>query len=127
MAGFLNWTDYFGDAFKRVNRTVGVDEKLVVYAPDYMRNLTKLIEAHLGNATLRRDLENYMAWQLVKSLRNALSKKYQDAGKYYILFRCWNRLLNAAISNIVYFLLSHSLCPPRQEFRESLGWQGDAP
>ena len=29
----------------------------------------------------RQTLDNYMNWQLVKGMRGALSKKYQDAGK----------------------------------------------
>ena len=81
VAGFINWTNYFGDAFKRVNRTISDDEKIIVYAPDYMHNLTRLIQAHLNDSVLQRDLENYMTWQLVKSLRNSLSKKYRDAGR----------------------------------------------
>ena len=89
MAGFLNWTDYFGSAFKRIDRAVGDDENIVVYAPEYMHNLTQLIQTHLNDTTLKRDLENYITWQLVKMLRNALSKKYQDAGTYVVRICKW--------------------------------------
>lgn len=42
-APFINWRDHFEDAFRLVNRKVSEKEKVVVYAPGFLRNLTLLI------------------------------------------------------------------------------------
>lgn len=43
LAPFINWRDHFEDAFRLVNRKVSEKEKVVVYAPTYLKNLTLLI------------------------------------------------------------------------------------
>ncbi len=42
-APFINWRDHFEDAFRLVNRKISEKEKVVVYAPKFLRNLTPLI------------------------------------------------------------------------------------
>jgi neprilysin len=42
-APFINWREHFEDAFRLVNRKISDKEKVVVYAPTYLKNLTKLI------------------------------------------------------------------------------------
>ena len=43
LAPFINWRDHFEDAFRLVNRKISEKEKVVVYAPTYLKNLTLLI------------------------------------------------------------------------------------
>lgn len=43
-APFINWREHFEDAFRLVNRKISDKEKVVVYAPTYLKNLTKLIK-----------------------------------------------------------------------------------
>lgn len=43
LAPFINWREHFEDAFRLVNRKIGEKEKVVVYAPTYLKNLTLLI------------------------------------------------------------------------------------
>ena len=44
----IDWVSYFGYAFQQINRKVTEDEAIVVYSPDYMTNLSVLIEQHLS-------------------------------------------------------------------------------
>jgi endothelin-converting enzyme len=43
LAPFINWRDHFDDAFRVANRKITEKEKVVVYAPTYLKNLTLLI------------------------------------------------------------------------------------
>lgn len=46
----MSWIDYFSDALRLVSKKITDKEKVVVYAPDYLRNLTKLVKEY--NSTL---------------------------------------------------------------------------
>ncbi|XP_046673742.1 endothelin-converting enzyme homolog isoform X3 [Homalodisca vitripennis] len=81
IAPFMSWKDYFSDALRLVNKKITDKEKVVVYAPDYLRNLTIIIREY--NATLegKTILNNYLVWQTVRSLTACLSKPFRDAYK----------------------------------------------
>lgn len=81
LADFMDWTTYFANAFIRIDRAVGNDTEVVVYAHDYLASLADLIKEYQVTAKGRRTLDNYMKWHLVKSMRNTMSKPYRDAGK----------------------------------------------
>jgi membrane metallo-endopeptidase-like protein 1 len=44
IAPFINWQSHFEDAFRLVGRKIPEKEKVVVYAPTFLKNLTPLIE-----------------------------------------------------------------------------------
>ncbi|KAL4712581.1 hypothetical protein ACJJTC_007597 [Scirpophaga incertulas] len=81
VAPFLNWTMFFNSAFKVVNRTISDQERIVVYAPDYFKNLTKLVTKYEKTDDGRRTLSSYMMWQVSRSLSTYLSKPFRDATK----------------------------------------------
>lgn len=43
----MSWRDYFANAMKRINRSVTNDEKVVVYAPEYLEKLTAIVDEHM--------------------------------------------------------------------------------
>ena len=43
LAPFLNWTAYFDSALVQINSSIGANESLVLYSPDYLANLSRLI------------------------------------------------------------------------------------
>lgn len=43
LAPFLNWTAHFDDAMKMVGQRVTDEEVVVVYAPDFLKNLSDII------------------------------------------------------------------------------------
>jgi neprilysin len=43
IAPFINWREHFEDAFRLVNRKISEKEKVVIFAPTYLKNLTPLI------------------------------------------------------------------------------------
>ena len=46
LAPFLNWTEYFDYAFHQINVTIGEEEPIVIYTPDYLSNLSSLIQEY---------------------------------------------------------------------------------
>ncbi|CAF4895993.1 unnamed protein product [Pieris macdunnoughi] len=80
-APFLNWSMFFNDAFKLVNRTIYDDERIVVYAPEYFRNLTRVLRKFSKSEEDQRTLTSYMMWQVSRSLSSYLSKPFRDASK----------------------------------------------
>ncbi|XP_050671750.1 endothelin-converting enzyme homolog isoform X2 [Leptidea sinapis] len=80
-APFLNWSMFFNDAFKLVNRTIPDDERIVVYAPEYFKNLTKVLKRYTKTEEDQRTVNSYMMWQVSRSLSTYLSKPFRDASK----------------------------------------------
>ncbi|XP_063542862.1 endothelin-converting enzyme homolog isoform X1 [Cydia strobilella] len=80
-ANFLNWTAFFNDAFRLVGRSISENERIVVYAPEYFRNLTKVIKNYTRSKEKKTILKNYLIWQVSRSLSTYLSKSFRDATK----------------------------------------------
>ncbi|XP_061380294.1 endothelin-converting enzyme homolog isoform X1 [Danaus plexippus] len=80
-APFLNWSMFFNDAFKLVNRSISDNERIVVYAPEYFRNLTRLVRKYSKSEEDQKTLTSYMMWQVSRSLSSYLSKSFRDATK----------------------------------------------
>lgn len=49
IAPFIDWRDHFEDALRLVKRKVTEKERVVVYAPEYLTKLTKIVTEY--NAT----------------------------------------------------------------------------
>lgn len=49
-APFINWTDHFSDALKIVNRSITSNEQVVVYAPEFLKNLSDIIKKYQETA-----------------------------------------------------------------------------
>ncbi|GAB6026306.1 Peptidase M13 [Chamberlinius hualienensis] len=81
LASFLNWVQYFNSAFKSVNRTIVPSDDIVVYAPDFLTNLTMIIERYHSSDEGKIVLNNYLMWQVIRPLVPALSKPFRDAAK----------------------------------------------
>ncbi|XP_054269922.1 endothelin-converting enzyme homolog [Macrosteles quadrilineatus] len=81
IAPFMSWKEYFSDALRLVNKKITDKEKVVVYAPDYLRNLTLIIKEYNSTLEGKTILNNYLVWQTVRSLTACLSKPFRDAYK----------------------------------------------
>lgn len=46
IAPFIDWRDHFEDALRLVKRKVTEKERVVVYAPEYLQKLTKIINEY---------------------------------------------------------------------------------
>jgi endothelin-converting enzyme len=51
LAPFINWQNHFDDAFRIVKRKISEKEKVVVYAPNYLKNLTIIINNYTRTDT----------------------------------------------------------------------------
>ncbi|CRK96791.1 CLUMA_CG009917, isoform A [Clunio marinus] len=81
LAPFINWRDHFEDAFRLVNRKISDKEKVVVYAPTYLKNLTLLVNNYTRSDNGKIILHNYLVWQTVRNFAACLSKAFRDAYK----------------------------------------------
>ncbi|XP_072387563.1 endothelin-converting enzyme homolog isoform X2 [Diabrotica undecimpunctata] len=80
-APFIDWRKFFEDAMRIVNKKVTNKEEVVVYAPEYLGNLTKLIKEYNKTVEGKIVLNNYMVWQTVRVFTVCLSKAFRDAYK----------------------------------------------
>ncbi|XP_050357045.1 endothelin-converting enzyme homolog isoform X1 [Nymphalis io] len=80
-APFLNWSMFFNDAFKLVNKSIPDNERIVVYAPEYFKNLTRILRKYSKTEEDQKTLTSYMMWQVSRSLSTYLSKSFRDATK----------------------------------------------
>ncbi|XP_078616185.1 endothelin-converting enzyme homolog isoform X2 [Branchiostoma floridae x Branchiostoma japonicum] len=75
MAPMINWTQYFTTMLTNTGISVTPSEQLVVYAPEYLQHVTRLV-----SRTPNHVLNNYLVWKVVSLLAPYLSKPFQDAG-----------------------------------------------
>ncbi|XP_077288912.1 M13 family metallopeptidase neprilysin 3 isoform X1 [Arctopsyche grandis] len=81
MAPFLRWQDFFNDAFRRVNKKISNKDKVVVYASDYLKKLSRVVAKFMETDKGKNTMNNYFVWQAAKSLSPYLSKAFRDAAK----------------------------------------------
>ncbi|KAF7274332.1 M13 family metallopeptidase neprilysin 3 isoform X2 [Rhynchophorus ferrugineus] len=80
-ANFIDWRQFFENAMKVVQKKISSKQQIVVYAPDYLGNLTNLINDYQNTTEGRIILNNYLVWQTVKVFTLCLSKPFRDAYK----------------------------------------------
>ncbi|CAH1165627.1 unnamed protein product [Phyllotreta striolata] len=80
-APFIDWRKFFEDAMRTVNKKISNKEEVVVYAPEYLGNLTVLIKEYNKTVEGKIVLNNYMVWQTVRVFTVCLSKAFRDAYK----------------------------------------------
>ncbi|RZF31949.1 hypothetical protein LSTR_LSTR012419 [Laodelphax striatellus] len=81
LAPFISWLTYLSDALRLVGRKITSKEKVVVYAPQYLSNLTDIIKDYQSSDKGNNTLNNYLVWQTVRTLSTCLSKSFRDAYK----------------------------------------------
>ncbi|XP_015588301.1 endothelin-converting enzyme homolog isoform X2 [Cephus cinctus] len=79
LAPFISWVEYFQNA--TVNKKITSKVKIVNYAPQYFKELTKLVIQYNKTTEGKIVLNNYLVWQTVRSLTAYLSKPFRDAYK----------------------------------------------
>ncbi|KZS20196.1 Endothelin-converting enzyme 1 [Daphnia magna] len=81
LAPFLDWNAYFQSAFFQVNISITPSHPVVVFSPDFLHNLSVVIEDLVVTDKGKRMLHNYMGWHVVRSYLSYLPKAFRDAGK----------------------------------------------
>lgn len=69
----IDWFKYLTTMYSSVNITIDEKENVVVYSPQYMKDLGQLIQK-----TVKRTLANYIIWHMIMNRINNLSQKYLD-------------------------------------------------
>ncbi|CAG0887730.1 unnamed protein product [Darwinula stevensoni] len=79
LAPFLDWKAYMNEAFGLVNKSITEDESVLVYAPEYLSGLSKLVEVRLTTEKGKIQLGNYVMWHAVNGMVSTLSRSFRDA------------------------------------------------
>ncbi|XP_078375393.1 endothelin-converting enzyme homolog isoform X3 [Oculina patagonica] len=72
--GQINWLLYLNGMFQDTNYKITEDEKIAVFALEYLANMS-----NLTSVTSKRIIANYMMWQAVVQLAPYLSEEYRRA------------------------------------------------
>ncbi|XP_064461108.1 endothelin-converting enzyme homolog isoform X2 [Ornithodoros turicata] len=81
IAPFINWTRYFDIAFSQINKTISSKQEVVVYAPEYMSNMSSLVREYMSTENGKVVICNYLGWSLVHSMVSYLSEPFREASK----------------------------------------------
>ncbi|RWS21777.1 Endothelin-converting enzyme 2-like protein [Leptotrombidium deliense] len=81
LAPVIDWVKYFQFAFKRVNYVITPEEHIVVYSPEYLSNMSAMLQEYLNNDAGKIVVANYISWSVVQSLSSCLSKPFREAAK----------------------------------------------
>lgn len=78
ISDFLSWEGFFQKAFDSADVHINSSQRIIVYSPDYMRNLSELITNMTTEERGRNTLNNYILWQLISGYKSALSREYRE-------------------------------------------------
>ncbi|XP_013387227.1 endothelin-converting enzyme homolog isoform X3 [Lingula anatina] len=83
LAPVINWLGYFNTILKVSNITVTSSEKLVVYAPEFLGNMSALVLNMTSTEEGKMTLLHYMRWHIVKAFAPYLSKEFVTIEKNF--------------------------------------------
>ncbi|KAL3861160.1 hypothetical protein ACJMK2_007225 [Sinanodonta woodiana] len=81
MAPFINWLDMLNTLLSVTNQSFTESEEIVVYAPEYLQNMTVLLRDTMSTEEGNRTLRNYLIWHVAKTMAPYLSSPFRDARK----------------------------------------------
>lgn len=98
----IDWHQYLNQIFHNVSINLTMDDQVIVYAPDFLRDLAELVKV-----TSKRTVANYMTWRIVMNRVSNMPQKYLDLRRQYnkVLFGTdtdrarWRTCVNYAIDN----------------------------
>ncbi|CAG2111753.1 unnamed protein product, partial [Medioppia subpectinata] len=77
----IDWVSYYRRAFGQIGREITENEQIVIYSPQYMSNLSDLIEEHLRDEQKKIVVANYLGWSVVQTMTSCLAKPFREASK----------------------------------------------
>ena len=83
LSPFLDWVLYFKKAFSAINRNITENEKIIVYTPDYIGNLSILLNEYQSDNYKKTVMVNTIVWSVVQPMVSYLSKPFRDAAKQF--------------------------------------------
>ncbi|CAG0880101.1 unnamed protein product, partial [Cyprideis torosa] len=82
MAPFLNWTRYFNVAFVRFKvHPLTERDQVVVYAPEYLKALSTLLQQFLSTDDGKILMANYLMWHALRGMEPAMPEAFREAGR----------------------------------------------
>ncbi|KAG9273404.1 neprilysin [Astyanax mexicanus] len=74
----FNWTLFTNKIMDTVSIPITDSEQVIVYAPNYLRRLNKVLAKYT-----KRDIQNYMVWRYAMNMVVGLSRSYRDTRKAF--------------------------------------------
>ncbi|KAK4304737.1 hypothetical protein Pmani_023335 [Petrolisthes manimaculis] len=81
LAPFMDWHRFLNAAFIKVNKMLSPDDKVVVYATDYLKNLTYILKNMTSNEKGKQTVHNYLVWHGIRGYLGFLSRDFREAGR----------------------------------------------
>ncbi|XP_074654372.1 endothelin-converting enzyme homolog isoform X2 [Tubulanus polymorphus] len=78
-APFINWLQLLNKQFKLVDIKLTKDEPVVVFAPEYLAQMSDMVTRLLSTDDGKRIMHNYMMWHVVKFMDSFLGKDFENA------------------------------------------------
>ncbi|KAL7639847.1 UNVERIFIED_CONTAM: hypothetical protein RMT77_009260 [Armadillidium vulgare] len=78
-APFIDWTIFVNSAFKKINQKLYSKEEVVVYAPEYLEQLSQFIFNKTATEQGNTSIHNYLTWHIVKNHIAYLSREFREA------------------------------------------------
>uniref|UniRef100_A0A6A7G4A8 Endothelin-converting enzyme 1-like n=1 Tax=Hirondellea gigas TaxID=1518452 RepID=A0A6A7G4A8_9CRUS len=81
LAPFMDWEKFVNAAFYKIGRRVNASTEVVVYARDFLKSISNMVNELKGTPKGISMLHNYLTWQYVQRFVNLLSDDFRDAAK----------------------------------------------
>ncbi|XP_045592012.1 endothelin-converting enzyme homolog isoform X2 [Procambarus clarkii] len=81
LAPFMDWGTFINSAFNKINKHLSGSEDVVVYAPDFLKNLAKILDNTIATEEGVINVHNYLVWQVVRNYVGFLSQEFREAAK----------------------------------------------
>ncbi|KAB7498346.1 Endothelin-converting enzyme 1 [Armadillidium nasatum] len=75
----IDWTTFVNSAFKKINRLLSSKEEVVVYAPEYLEQLSQFLFNKTATEQGNTSIHNYLTWHIVKNHIAYLSREFREA------------------------------------------------
>ncbi|XP_037790089.1 endothelin-converting enzyme homolog [Penaeus monodon] len=77
----IDWGKFINKAFSKIEKKLDSKEHIVVYAKEFLSNLTVIIKNITETEQGKTNLHNYMVWQVAKNFVGYLSQDFREAVK----------------------------------------------
>jgi len=81
IAPFMDWAAFINRAFEPVGRKLSSDTQVVVYARDFLKSVSNMVNELKATRQGNDALHHYLTWQYVENYINLLSDDFRDAAK----------------------------------------------
>ncbi|KAK7068963.1 Endothelin-converting enzyme 2 [Halocaridina rubra] len=81
LAPFMDWLTFVNAAYKELDRPLTRFRKIVVYAPNFLKDLSDILKNITSTDEGKTKMHNYLVWQSIKNYIGFLSRDFREAAR----------------------------------------------